>query len=67
MQAHRVKELTVGDKYITVITFDKALYEKAVQLVDTRPELMGKVMPRLGELYAVMAALRALGASIWNR
>ena len=33
-QAHQLKELTVGEEYITVITYDMALYTKAVQLVD---------------------------------
>ena len=33
-QAHQLKELTVGEEYITVITYDMALYAKAVQLVD---------------------------------
>lgn len=41
-----------------------ALYEKTVQLADARPDLKGKVLPRLGELHVVMAALRALGSSI---
>ena len=33
-QAHQLKELTVGEEYTTVITYDMALYAKAVQLVD---------------------------------
>ena len=59
-----LKELAVGEEYVTVITFDMALYEKAVQLVDGRADLKGKVLPSLGELHVVMAALRALGSSI---
>jgi len=43
-----------------------ALYPKAVQLVDARLDLKGKVLPRLGELHFVMCALRALGSSIEN-
>ena len=65
-QAHQLKELTVGEEYITVITYDMALYAKAVQLVDARPDLKGKVLPRLGELHVVTCALRALGSSIEN-
>ena len=61
-QAHQLKELTVGVEYITVIHYDMALYAKAVQLVDARPHLKGKVLPRLGELHVVMCALRALGS-----
>ena len=34
MQAHQLKELTVGEEYITVITYDMALYAKAIELVD---------------------------------
>ena len=62
----QAKELTVGEDYITLITFDIALYEKVIQLVDSRPDLKGKVMPRLGELHVVMCALRALGSSVEN-
>lgn len=65
-QAILLKELAVGEDHITVITFDMALYEKAIKLVDTHPDLKDKVMPRLGELHAVMCALRALGSSIEN-
>jgi len=43
-----------------------ALYKKAVQLVDAREDLKGTVLPRLGELDTVMAALKALGKSIEN-
>ena len=35
-------------------------------MVDSHPELKGKVFPRLGELHVVMCALRALGSSIEN-
>jgi len=43
-----------------------AIYEKAVQLLDSRDDLKRTVLPRLGELHTVMAALRALGTSIEN-
>ena len=43
-----------------------ALYEKAVQLLDARPNFKNEIVPRLGELHTVMAALRALGTSIEN-
>ena len=66
LQASQLKSLVVGQDHPTVITFDMALYEKAVQLVDARPNLKSKIVPRLGELHAVMAALRALGTSIEN-
>ena len=33
-QAHQLKKLTIGEEYITVITYDMAFYAKAVQLVD---------------------------------
>ena len=66
LQASQLKSLVVGQDHPTVITFDMALYEKAVQLLDARPNLKSKIVPRLGELHAVMAALRALGTSIEN-
>ena len=66
LQASRLKSLVVGYEHPTVITFDLALYEKAIQLLDSRPSLKNEVVPRLGELHVVMAALRALGTSIEN-
>ena len=66
MQAIKLKELAVGNDYPTVISFDLALYEKVVQLLDSRPDLQGQFVPRMGELYVVMAGLRALGTSIEN-
>jgi len=35
-------------------------------LLDSRDDLKRTVLPRLGELHTVMAALRALGTSIEN-
>ena len=66
MQASQLRKLAVGEHHPTVISFDMALYEKVVQLLDARPDLKRTVIPRLGELHVVMAALRALGASIEN-
>jgi len=66
LQASQLKNLVLGHHHPTVISFDMALYEKAVQLIDARPNLKKEVVPRLGELHAVMAALRALGSSIEN-
>ena len=66
MQASQIRYLAVGDNHPTVISFDMALYEKVVQLLDARPDLKRTVVPRLGELHVVMAALRALGASMEN-
>ena len=53
--------MAVGDSHPTIITFDLASDEKVVQLLDARPDLKDKVVPRLGELHVVMAALRAIG------
>ena len=64
-QASQLKKLAVGEDHPTVISFDMALYEKVVQLLDARPDLKRPVVPRLGELH-VMAALHALGASMEN-
>ena len=58
--------VVIGNDHPAVISFDMALYEKAVQLVDTRPDLKNTVFVRLGELHVVMAALRAFGTSIKN-
>ena len=66
MQANLLRRLAVGEDHPTVITFDMALYEKVVQLLDARPDLKRTVVPRLGELHVTMSALRALGASMEN-
>jgi len=46
---------------IKVITLDMALYERAKQPEMTRDDCKGKWLMRLGEMYTVMAALRAVG------
>ena len=42
------------------------LYEKVVQLLHARSYMKRMVVPRLGELHAVIAASRALGTSVEN-
>ncbi|KAL5009751.1 hypothetical protein ScPMuIL_012056 [Solemya velum] len=66
MQVNQLRYMTVGDLHLTIITFDLALYEKVVQLLDSRADLKCNVIPRLGELHVVMAALRAIGVSMEN-
>ena len=63
MQASQLRKLAVDEDHPTIISFDMALYEKVVRLLDARPDLKHTVVPRLGELHVAMAALRALGAS----
>ena len=58
------KGLVFDEEHPTLITFNMAVYEKAVQLLDSRHDLKRTVLPRLGELHAVMAALRAIGTCI---
>ena len=60
------KSLFIGEEHPTLITFDMALYETAVQLLDSRDDPKRTDFPRLGELHTVMAALRALATSIEN-
>lgn len=64
MQATQLRKLAVGEDHPTIITFDMALHEKLLQLLDGRPQLKKMIVARLGELHAIMAALRALGVSI---
>jgi len=45
-QANQLRNLVVGEDHPTVITFDMALYEKVVQLLDARPNLKQMVVPR---------------------
>ena len=66
MQASQLRKLAVGEGHPTIISFDMALYEKVDQLLDARPGLKCTVVPRLGKLHVVMAALRALGTSMEN-
>ena len=54
------------EKVKIALSENLALFEKVVQLLDSRPDLKSKVVPRLGELHVVMAALRAIGVSMEN-
>ena len=64
----------IGPHRKTTITLDLALYEKAVQLTGSRPDLQNKFNLRLGELHVVKAHLLCLGSfildsgyeSVWN-
>ncbi len=49
-----------------MISCDMALFEKVVKIIDSNASMKSQIIPRLGELHVVMAALRALGASIEN-
>ena len=59
-----MKNLEVGEDYPADITFDVALYEKAIQLLYARPEIERAVIPRLRELHRIMAALRLFSTSV---
>ena len=45
----------------TIITLDLDLYERALKLRNSQPELMQHFILRLGELYIVFAQIRAIG------
>lgn len=51
MQAILLRKLAVGEDHPAVITFDMALYEKLVKILDARPDLTQTVVPRLDELH----------------
>jgi hypothetical protein len=65
--ASQLNTLVVGEDHTTVMTFDLALCEKAVQFLDARSDSKRVVVPRLGELHAVIISLRALGVYIETR
>jgi len=66
LQASHLKSLVVGQDHPAVITFDMALYEKAIQLLDARSNLKDEIVLRFGELHTIVASLRALVTSIEN-
>ena len=53
LQASQLKSLIVGHDHPAVITFDMALYKKAAQLLDARPNLKKQFncVPRLAQLH----------------
>ena len=69
MQANQLRRLAVGEDYPTVITFDMALFEKVVHLLDASPDLKLTVLPRLGELHVTMAVWSSwsLHGELWYR
>jgi len=48
LQASKLKTLVTGEEHPTAITFDMALYEKAVQMVGARDDLKRTVFPQAG-------------------
>ena len=61
-----IEEAGIGENQSTIITFDMALYEKVLQLLDAGLQLNKIIVHRLGELHAIMPAMRGLGSSIEN-
>lgn len=53
-----------GYQRLTTISLDLALYEKALQVVQSNNELCNKFNLRLGELHILMAHLRGIGSYI---
>ena len=54
-------EFTNGPSSMTVLTLDLDLYERALQVVQSRDELRRRFILRLGTLHIVFANLRAIG------
>ena len=50
----------------TIITLDLDLYERALKLLNSSPELMGNFILHLGELHIVFAQCRAIGRYLEN-
>ena len=54
----------MGKKLPAIISLDLDLYEKVYKLVNSREDLRGKFVLRLGELHTVFAHIRSLGSFI---
>ena len=66
MRAQGISTWSCGDKLPTIVSLDMDLYEKVYKLVNSREDLRGKFLPRLGELHTVFAQIRAIGSFIAN-
>ena len=55
-----------GSNGPTIVSLDLDLYEKVYKLVNSRDDMRGRFIPRLGELHAEFAHVRAIGQFISN-
>ena len=62
--AQGISSEIIGPERKTTISLDLALYEKAIQLTGSRPDMRGQFNFRLGELHVVKAHLLAIGSFI---
>ena len=64
MRARGITAWSCGEGSKTIISLDLHLYEKCYQLVNSSPHMRSQFIPRLGELHAVFAHVRAIGSFI---
>ena len=64
MRAQGISAWSYGDSSKSIISLDLDLYEKCYMLVNSREDMRDKYILRLGELHAVFAHIRAIGALI---
>ena len=64
MRAQGISAWSYGDSSKSIISLDLDLYEKCYMLVNSREDMRDKYILRLGELHAVFAYIRAIGALI---
>ena len=63
MRAQNISVQVVGEGKPTVITLDLQLFEKA-QKLNSKEDMTGKFVLRIGELHTVFSALKAIGRYI---
>ena len=66
IRAQGINTWSCGSNGPTIVSLDLDLYEKVYKLVNSRDDMRGRFIPRLGELHAVFAHVRAIGQFISN-
>ena len=64
--AQKVTTHVIGESSKTIISLDLDLYERALRLRNSSPELLESFILRLGELHILFAHIRAIGRFLEN-
>ena len=65
-QARKISSYVVGEEHKTIITLDMDLYQRALKLQSSMPNLQNQCILRVGEFHTVLCMLRTIGSFVEN-
>ena len=65
-QAQKINSYVMGEEHKTIITLDMDLYQRALKLQSSLPNLQRQCILRVGEFHTVLCMLRTIGSFVDN-